>query len=1281
MKPPGAVELGDFEGTERFTILSELGSGASGSVYEVHDQESDTTVALKSLHRLEPGAIYRFKKEFRALSDISHANLVQFYELQSDGDRWFFTMELVRGESFLEYVRPEALPPAWDQETMDSARLDRGPTPVQQGQESAFCGPHPAASSLAPSFDEARLRHVLGQIAVGLSALHDAGKLHRDLKPSNVLVNSEGRVVLLDLGLVRDTEAPGLFETLDGEIVGTPAYMAPEQAAGERSTPASDFYAMGAMLYHALTGRPPFIGPVLKVLGDKRVHDPPPPKQLCKAVPDDLDTLCRALLDRDPEKRPGSHQVLLAVGAAQGEASQITSSSRPSAPFIGRQRHLRVLGQAFQALGQGRCVTVLVHGPSGIGKTVLIQRFLAGLRLDSDDLVVLAGRCYERESVPYKALDSLVDTLGRYLRCLPSDQAEQLIPDDILALARLFPVLNLVSSVAQAGRQVLEIQDSREFRRRAFGALRELLQRLARRQALVLYIDDLQWGDSDSGGLLGELLRAPDPPPLLLILAFRSEEAMSNPLLRSVLSSQPGKAASEVHDLAVGELSQVQAQKLALLLLSDSLPQAHDLAATIARESAGNPLFVDALVDHVKNLGASNLATGQVRDLTQAVETTLDAVIASRLGQLPDAARQLLDAIAVAGVPIAVATAQQVAEVGQDLLAALAVLRTAKLIRLRADRAERADEQVESYNDRIRFAVLRLIDHEIRQTYHQRLVCAMQASGRADPQALANHYREAGQPQQAAEYAEQAAEEANQALAFDRAARLYRFALEFPVAEEGATRSLQIKLGQALLNAGRGAEAAAAFQAAARGAKAAEALQLRRRAAEQLLFSGHIDASLRVVREVLQAIGMKLAPTPTRALLSLLWFEARLRIRGTGYRERDTTLIAAEQLIRIDICWALAIGLSIIDPIRGIVFGKRQLLLALAAGEPYRVARALAIEAGCSAIAGSKALARTQSLISQSLDLAHRVDHPHAIGLATVAAGNAAFLQGQWCRSLELCTQAEAILRERCTGVTWEIDTAVMTQTWALLWLGKYGEICRRLPAVLGDVVDRGDLFAETNLRARLTWFVHLVRDEPEQADHEADQAIRQWSQQGYHLQHYWNLIARAEIALYRGQALTGWQQLGARWSHFEHSLLLRIQLIRSEAFHLRARCGLAAAVEAGIGTLEYKKFRKRIERDLRRLEREHLFWADPLAKLVRAGLYASEGDHDRAEELLVAALAGFEAAEMTAYATVSRRCWGRLIGGPKGRELAREAEAWMTGQEIRRPDRMANILAPGNWE
>ena len=315
----------------RFRVLARLGSGGFGDVYRVIDEMGgDEPLALKILRSSDPLALHYFKREFRSLADIYHRNIIALHELIAHNNRWMFSMELIDGVDFLRFLDSQAI-------------RDR----------------------------DAALRSCIVQLAEGLLALHQRSLLHRDIKPSNVLVTPAGRLVLLDFGLVRafgdDTQSTFTF-------AGTPDYMSPEQAAGEVVGEPSDWYAVGVMLYQALTGRKPFHGSSLEVLRRKQIERPVPPSEITSVVSAQLNDLCLKLLERDPLKR-ASHADIVRLAYPDGSV-QVRES--PSSPFVGRNEPLRGLSGAYAAAEDG---PVLVHlcGPSGIGKTVLLREFMRHL--------------------------------------------------------------------------------------------------------------------------------------------------------------------------------------------------------------------------------------------------------------------------------------------------------------------------------------------------------------------------------------------------------------------------------------------------------------------------------------------------------------------------------------------------------------------------------------------------------------------------------------------------------------------------------------------------------------------------------------------------------------------------------------------------------------------------------------------------------------------------------------------------------------------------------------
>jgi len=1255
------LEGGEFGGTDRFLVQERLGAGGYGVVYRAIDRERNLPVALKTLRHVAPKALVRFKEEFRALADVSHPNLVTLYELSSYEEQWFFTMELLDGVNFLWYVRGET-PPA------ESGSTSAVSAPTGSDLRAFFDRPgdEPGAVSGPPaaSLSLDRLRQALPQLVEGVLALHDAGKLHRDIKPSNVLVTRGGRVVLLDFGLVAEI-APADSRTLDA--VGTPAYMSPEQVAGLPLTKASDWYNVGSMLYQALTGRLPFAGSPLDVMRRKQEAEPAPARAVWPGVPPDLDALCQGLLRRDPQQRPSGADVRRAV--RQGKAEPSAALVAPAAPpgpavFVGRMRELEALRDSYRRLRAGRALTVAVHGGSGMGKSALVRRFLDELRSTDEQVVVLVGRCYERESVPYKALDALVDALSRYLRRLPSAQAEAFLPHDILALARVFPVLRQVDSVNRARRTVLEIPDSVELRRRAFAALRELLVRLADRRPLVLFIDDLQWGDVDSAALLEVLLRPPDPPTLLLIGCYRSEEAYTSPLLKTVLPMRSATGESlEMRDILLPELSASEARQLALELVGGEPGDGRRRAEAIARESGGNPYFIEELVRF------SQAGSGAI-----ASDLTFDHVIRTRVARLAEGPQRLLDVVAVCGVPIEVGVAYRAAELEREGESALGVLRAAHLVRARSALGR---HEIETYHDRIRDAVVAQLPEAALKECHLRLVSALLATGGADPEMLARHYLGAGDAESAAEYAAAAAAKASEALAFDRAADLYRVALGLVLEKS----SLEVKLGDALANAGRGFEAAQAYLSAARAAGPGLGIELHRRAAQQLYTSGHIAEGERALERVLAKLGMKLPKAPRAALLSLLLHRAqvRFRFRGLRFKERDETEIPAWDLLRIDTCWAVGVGLGIVDMVRGADFQARHLVLSLRAGEPYRVARALAMEGAYVSMGGNRSRRRSRRLLEAAHALAERVKHPYAIGLATMTAGNAAMCDGRWREARARCEQAEQILRERCTGVDWEILIAQLCGLVSSFFLGDVGILSQRLRSLLEEAEGRGSrlraAFLRTGFCSHVAW---LAADDAPKAREELEKGLAGWRQsERFDYLRLWVRGAQTDIALYTGEVGLTSEGVDQASRASARALERFVQMGFVRGLDSRARRRLAAAVQA-TDPAERDALLRRAEGHAGTIMRERTHWGDPLALLLRASAAATRGENDRATALLGSAEAGFVTAEMALHAAVARRRRGELMGGDAGRGLVATADAWMASQGIRSPERMTAMLAPG---
>lgn len=1298
-----------FVGTERFLVQRRIGAGAFGVVYEAFDRHERAAVALKVLRFGEADALYRFKKGFRSLADLRHPNLVEFYELHNQGGYWFFSMELIPGQDFHEAL--------W-----------------RTGER--------------PSFDRVRL--VTLQLARGLHAVHESGRLHRDIKPPNVLVTIEDRVKLLDFGLVAELEVGRRPTGASVQMIGTPAYMAPELANGDPGSPAADWYSVGVMLYQSLAGELPFGGSLVQIMtGKQRGRPRHDLRRLVPDVPEDLEDLCQRLLHPLPESRPSGDEVLeileqilpqaafeaeptevltltdemlaelrpgaeeseggtsvVALGAlAGGSSSAITrSGSRSGArssgarrrvprrhegsgphhdrsPFVGRRELVGQLAEAFEA-SERSPVLVYLKGPSGIGKSALVRHFLAMVEEREERAVALYGRCYLQESVPYKALDSLIDALARLLSTFGDEEVEPLLPPQLPALVRLFPVLLRVSAVASAARAGSGAEVSPQvLRKRAVSALRELLIGLSKRHTLVLAIDDLQWGDPDSLALLEDLFKSAQLPPFLFIGTFRSEDEASSPFLRALTRLKPKlRERMGFFELAVDKLSAEDSRDLiSVLLMEDELPP--ERIEELLRDAAGSPLYLWELAQWAAGEHPVSPPTGFVHAVHggAAAETTdgggepaqtevrLRDLILARIGLLGAPARRLLEVVAVAGKPIELSIAREAAALGAESLAAMAELRTHRLLRVSAGKHR---EEAETYHDRVRESVVQALSRAALGERHRQLALALESSGRGDPETIAVHFQATAEEEKARSYVVSAAERAEQTLAFERAARLYRLALDLLPPSSEERPELQVHLARALGNAGRSRDAADTYLKAVGESGIGDPFDMQRHAAEKLLISGHYDRGLAVLRHVLRTVSLEVDHDSWRSLLRLWLLRLRLRLRGFAFVEKEESQIPAEVLRKIDVCWTTEVGLCLVDVLRAAEFHARHLLLALEAGEPQRIARGLAMEVFFGAMEGLDA----RGALEMAREMAGRVEGHYASSLTEMAAGMVACSRGEWRRAQRRLARAEEQLRENRVGVAWELDTVRQFGALAAIHLGRWQELFADLPRLLEVARAQGDVFLEVHLHQWVESFRDLVEDRPEEAQKALDLSAGGWSRQGFHYQHFGRLVAEARVALYTGDAQLAWDLVEQAWPDLVGSMIQRIEMVLVQSWDLRGRCALAAAASAEGGRAR-RRLLGQAEQAARRIGQARSSWARALQDALLAGIRLERGDKAGARRHLEAAEPAFAASEMSVHLGVVRLRLAKLAG--VGYEAA---DAELRDLGVVRPEGMAAILMPGSW-
>ena len=273
--------------SDRYEILGEVGRGGMGIVYKARDRETGEIVALKVLKpeiSADPAVMQRFKNELLLARKITHKNVCRLHEFNRVGDIAYITMEFVEGESLRAFLKKRSSP------------------------------------------DLTTTLGMAHQIAEGLQEAHRQAVVHRDLKPENVFVMPDGHVKVMDFGIARSLET----NTQTVTLIGTPAYMAPEQARGQRTDHRADIYSFGLMLYEMVTGAPAFQADTPMAVLLQQIQDiPRPPSELTPGLPASLNLLILRCLEKDPVNRFASTDDLL----RELDSEAVSAGKRPSPPL------------------------------------------------------------------------------------------------------------------------------------------------------------------------------------------------------------------------------------------------------------------------------------------------------------------------------------------------------------------------------------------------------------------------------------------------------------------------------------------------------------------------------------------------------------------------------------------------------------------------------------------------------------------------------------------------------------------------------------------------------------------------------------------------------------------------------------------------------------------------------------------------------------------------------------------------------------------------------------
>lgn len=767
----------------RYQVRRFLGEGGKKRVYLAHDSrlDRDVAIALIKTEGLDAEGLTRVRREAQAMGRLGdHPHIVTIYDITDEAGQPCMVSQYMAGGSVEEMLQ----------------RVEQHRLPMDQ----ALC--------------------IGDQVCQALEHAHGHGIIHRDLKPGNVWLGADGAAALGDFGLAVALDRSRL--TLAGMMVGTVAYMAPEQALGRPPDARSDLYALGAMLYEMVTGRPPFLGDDVVAIVSQHINTAPvAPCWHNPEVPRALEALILRLLAKAPEERPDNaaavRQALAAISstastvgerAVQEEANSLDRLA--GGIFVGREKEMDELRAGLEDTLSGRGRLLMLVGEPGIGKTRTADELATYARLRNAQ--VLWGRCYEGQGAP--SYWPWVQVIRSYVHDRdPNTFMSEMGPGAA-------DIAQVVSEVRERlpGLPAPPPLEPEQARFHLFDSITTFLKNAGKRQPIVLVLDDLHWADKPSLLLLQFLARELRGARLLVVGTYRDVGLGRQHPLAQTLAELTREQLS--HRILLRGLSERDVARFIEITAGLKPPQA--LVAAVFKESEGNPFFVNEIVRLLVTDGRLERHE-EVKSWSVTIPQSVREVVGRRLDHLSEECNGVLAVAAVIGREFGLDALEQVSDLAGDrLLEALEEAVAARVI----TEVPRAVGRYSFSHALIRETLYEELTTTRRVRLHGQVGEVLERLYGTNPEAhlaeLAYHFFEAAQAghvEKAIDYSVRAAERATRLLAYEDAVNDYERALQALELQEppDETRRCQLLLGvgEASWRAGEFARAKQAFLQAA----------------------------------------------------------------------------------------------------------------------------------------------------------------------------------------------------------------------------------------------------------------------------------------------------------------------------------------------------------------------------------------------------------------------------------------------------------------------------------